>query len=103
MPCPWCGPGRSVCDPVYSFMSKRWQVFCGACGASCGSYPTEAEAIAAWNRRAASAESARMREALDKIACWDEGPKVTGSFDEPGAAQIARAALAPRERQEPRA
>ena len=32
-------------------------------------------------------------EALDKIANYDEGPVVTGSFDEPNAARAARAAL----------
>ena len=31
----------------------RWYVFCHACGAMGGWKPTEAEAIAAWNTRAA--------------------------------------------------
>lgn len=34
-----------------------------------------------------------LREALEKIASWSEGPVVTGAFDEPAAAMIARAAL----------
>jgi len=33
---------------------------------------------------------ARAEAALNEIACWDEGPKVNGSFDEPGSAEIAR-------------
>jgi hypothetical protein len=34
-----------------------------------------------------------LRKALDRIASWDEGPVVTGVFDEPHAAMVARAAL----------
>jgi len=34
------------------------------------------------------------RGALDRIACWDEGPEVTPSFDEPYSAEVARSALA---------
>lgn len=33
-------------------------------------------------------------EALNRIAAWKEGENVTGSFDEPHAARIAREALA---------
>lgn len=45
-------------------------------------------------RLAAQTEHIRvLREALDKIASWDEGPVVTGTFDEPHAAMVARAAL----------
>ena len=43
---------------------------------------------------AAEARVARLREALNKIASWREGPVVTSAFDEPGAASVARAALA---------
>lgn len=35
----------------------------------------------------------RYREALNEIASWGQGEQVTGSFDEPYAAQIAREAL----------
>lgn len=40
------------------------------------------------------ARTARLEAALNVIAAWDEGPVVTGSFDCPGNAQFARAALA---------
>ena len=40
------------------------------------------------------AENERMREALNSIASWDEGSDVNSSFDEPGSAAEARAALA---------
>lgn len=36
----------------------------------------------------------KMEEALNKIASWEEGEEVTGSFDEPGSARIARESLA---------
>jgi hypothetical protein len=42
----------------------------------------------------ACVEIARLRAALDRIASWGEGEVVTGKFDEPVAAAIARAALA---------
>jgi len=35
-----------------------------------------------------------LEEALNRIASWDEGAVVTGSFDEPVAARTARSALA---------
>lgn len=38
-------------------------------------------------------EIEQYREALNRIASWSDGNKVTGSFDEPGSAQIARDAL----------
>jgi chromosome segregation ATPase len=40
------------------------------------------------------AELARLREALEEIASWNEGDVVTGKFDEPASAATARAALA---------
>jgi len=40
------------------------------------------------------ADRERLREALNRIASWPEGETVSGSFDEPGSAQIARDALA---------
>lgn len=40
------------------------------------------------------AQRDRLLAALNKIASWNEGAEVSGSFDEPGAAGIARAAIA---------
>lgn len=34
-----------------------------------------------------------LLDALNSLACWNEGPVVTGSFDEPDSARIARKAL----------
>lgn len=36
----------------------------------------------------------KLFEALNKIASWQEGPEVTGKFDEPVSARMAREALA---------
>lgn len=32
-------------------------------------------------------------ESLTDLACWDEGPEVTGKFDEPSSARKSREAL----------
>lgn len=55
-------------------------------------------AIDDYNEQKARAEAAeqraeRYREVLDLIASWAEGPEVTNSFDEPGAARVARHVL----------
>ncbi len=34
-----------------------------------------------------------MEKALEHIACYHDGPVVTGAFDDPASAQIARDAL----------
>ena len=39
-------------------------------------------------------EVERLREALNDIASWKEGPEVDGRFDEPASARRAREALA---------
>lgn len=46
-------------------------------------------------RDALAERVARLEQALMRIASYDEGPDVTGSFDEPCAARIARDALVP--------
>lgn len=47
--CPHCE--KSMCDAVENDYG-RWQIFCGACGSSSGTYKTREEAVAGWNRRA---------------------------------------------------
>lgn len=42
-------------------------------------------------------ELERYRAALNNIASWKEGSKVTGTFDEPESARIARKALSAHE------
>jgi len=60
----------------------------------------QSDALAAVAQRDAKREAEliadreRLREALNRIASWPEGETVSGSFDEPGSAQIARDALA---------
>lgn len=44
-------------------------------------------------RKTTREKLARLVEALNRIACWNGGPVVKGSFDEPHSATIAREAL----------
>ena len=48
--CPFCGQGKSICEPNLCDLSNRWQIWCGACGSSTGSYRTKEEAIAFWEK-----------------------------------------------------
>lgn len=52
--CPFCGPGNSIPGVWFDDTTNAHRVNCGACGSGTGFKPgwTEAEAIAAWNRRA---------------------------------------------------
>lgn len=43
--------------------------------------------------RALVEENIRLRQALTQIACWNDGPQVTPTFDSPWTAQVARDAL----------
>jgi hypothetical protein len=43
---------------------------------------------------AVMAERDALKAALEVIASWNEGPEVTGGFDEPCATNIARSTLA---------
>ncbi len=51
-PCPFCGPGKSVCEVANQ--GRRWQIVCGACGSASGLCRTVDRAIALWNTRADS-------------------------------------------------
>ena len=59
--CPFCGGEALKCKGQFNNM--RW-VLCRACHASPGDYPTEAEAVAAWNRRSLTGE-------VEPVACPD--------------------------------
>ena len=69
--------------------------------AQCGLYPslTDVSTPAKWKAAQLAAATdllarlKKMREALTKIASYGEGANVTGAFDEPNAAKIAREAL----------
>lgn len=72
-PVPWCG--SDVLEAVRSPWSHGYCITCQSCRVQSPSRETEPEAIAAWNRRADSAERdrlagevARLREALEVIA-----------------------------------
>lgn len=50
LPCPFCGAGASV----WECWDDTWYVECNNpdCGCMIDDFPTEAEAVKAWNRRA---------------------------------------------------
>jgi hypothetical protein len=55
-PCVWCGPNlrppRAYNSRVFAMPGDNWKVDCPGCGCvGPGTHDTEAEAIAAWNRR----------------------------------------------------
>jgi Lar family restriction alleviation protein len=47
-PCPFCGGEAET----YRMIEPWWMVYCTRCYAETADYKTEAEAVAAWNRRA---------------------------------------------------
>jgi transcription elongation factor Elf1 len=61
LPCPFCGPGRSIPGLWFDDTTKRHRVSCGACGVTTGFDPrdgSEVPAITAWNRRADTQQEA---------------------------------------------
>lgn len=64
-PNPWC---TSTTPPLPCALKREgWRVLCG-CGVSTFRFPAEAEAIAAWNRRAAEAALTAERERGERAA-----------------------------------
>ena len=51
LPCPFCG-GEAIRVDVGLSEFVDGEVTCEDCGGNVGNYPTKADAIAAWNRRA---------------------------------------------------
>lgn len=66
-PCPFCAHSRA--NAFYSDDFRQWTVQCGNCPVDIGWYATEAEAVAAWNRRPALAAAVQAeREACAQAA-----------------------------------
>jgi Lar family restriction alleviation protein len=95
LPCPFCGV--SPFAPIYDdWPINKHFVICDECATEGPHADTEAEAIAAWNRRAPSAAEAEMREALKAYMHAMEGfaeavRAVTGTAYPWEAQDIARA------------
>ncbi len=81
-PCPFCGAdGENLgtfCEPDLTECSAR-RIQCFGCTVEAPFYPSEEEAIAAWNRRPAptrtdalAAQQAVMRQALDALVLLDD-------------------------------
>lgn len=69
--CPFCGE-RDV-EPYRRPLSIVWHVYCTACEIHGHGEPTEAEAIAAWNRRPSPVAGGDLREALGLWLAYDAG------------------------------
>lgn len=68
-PCPFCGVGVGALSRYHPRDPNEWYVSCAAKDCvmqpETPTYRTEAEALAAWNRRASDAEIERLRAAID--------------------------------------
>lgn len=63
-PVPWCGSNSTVYSYTLGTPQTDWQIMCEECGCTTPEYPTEADAIAAWNARPGGGEA--VREAEDR-------------------------------------
>ncbi len=66
-PCPFCGGAPKLFIGAVEFTDA--EVHCGNCGSVSGNYPTKAEAIAAWNTRAALKGDAPQPKPEEDCAC----------------------------------
>lgn len=60
-PCPFCPDGGSPALARPHTAPNEVAVYCGKCMVVTATYPSEAEAIAAWNRRSPQGEEAETR------------------------------------------
>ena len=75
LPCPFCGGEADTMTPEADDM-RAATVMCMGCYCTGKECETEAQAIAAWNRRAsqaAPAPSDALREALEECDCCVDG------------------------------
>lgn len=86
---------KTIVDSIEPWLLEQGER--GACRRATESVPLILAERDAFRDRAekAEAELARLRAALNDIACWEQGPAVTLAFDEPWSAQRARDALKP--------
>jgi len=94
-PNPWCISEQQP-DLVNTRPTNRWFVSCEECMIDGPTHPTKADAIAAWNTRAAMPDQGKLVEALTEALerIIELCPDFEESSDEEDAmAEIARAAL----------
>ncbi len=82
LPCPKCGAAwaRRVMHT-----GRKWVRYCGECGEVFGAYETEAEALAAWDRRASPALAEAAKVAVKHLV--NAKKRVTVHPDELGNAR----------------
>ena len=73
LPCPFCG-GEAIRVDVGLSEFVDGEVTCEDCGGNVGNYPTKADAIAAWNRRALPAvqPDALIAERDEALECNEQ-------------------------------
>jgi Lar family restriction alleviation protein len=85
LPCPFCG-GKNVTLGTFSHSMPReptWRVRCADCACESGHFSVGMDAFAAWNRRAQSAEIARLtRERDEAMAIVDAARAVIKAEDD---------------------
>lgn len=78
-PCPFCGVGVRALSRYHPRDPNEWYVSCGARDCvmqpETPTYHTEAEAIAAWNRRSSSKRIEELEKALGSVRDYHEGRK----------------------------
>jgi Lar family restriction alleviation protein len=65
LPCPFCGHRAETQE--YGMRTEAWAVWCVECKAQMESISTEAEAIAAWNRRAPDPRDEVIRGLMEAL------------------------------------
>ena len=92
-PCAFCDSTKRLDFDFVEFNSDDIRVYCADCSAEGPRGKTEAEAIAAWNRRASEAE---LVAALAEVMEWIDGWETPFTLDDewPATRAKARAALA---------
>ena len=79
-PVPWCGSNSTVYSYTLGTPQTDWQIMCGECGCTTPEYPTEAQAIAAWNAR--PGDAARETAIIEAIqALIDAGDYFSARAD----------------------
>lgn len=69
--CPFCGLDETEVYERKERQFGRWQAYCDGCGSNSSGYGSKAEAIAAWNRRAAT-RAGEVSEPVVKALEWEE-------------------------------
>lgn len=98
LPCPFCGGPATTSMAVMS--DVEWHAWCNACDFVDMLRPTEAEAIAAWNRRSLATpdlDPNELRQLASQIyecaIAWEPEARLLGNVQAVDVARVAMFAL----------